>query len=248
MKRIAVYGKGGIGKSTISANLSAAWASTGKTVFHIGCDPKADSTRLLLGGAEARPILEFLRHDGAQTTLEDAVQVGSYNTLCVECGGPEPGRGCAGLGISTSMEFLEKQKAFERYEPDVVLYDVLGDVVCGGFAVPIRKGYAEAVYIVTSGEMMSLFAARNIATAVDSYKRRGYARLAGIILNSRSVKDEQKLVEFAAEELGTSVVAVLPRDDAVQRFEERGTTVVEGDPEADFSKRIRDLAERMLTA
>ena len=248
MKRIAIYGKGGIGKSTISSNLSAAWSAEGRRVLHIGCDPKADSTRLLMRGSEVKPVLDILRENRGGASLDALVQEGAFGTLCIECGGPPPGRGCAGLGISTSMEYLEKLDVFDTYKPDIVLYDVLGDVVCGGFAVPIRRGYAEEVYIVTSGEMMSLYAARNIALAVETYRNRGYAQLGGVIHNSRNVQDEERLIQSFANDVGTTVVAQIPRDESVQRYEHAGITTIEGDPDAAFSKAIKELAETIVSS
>lgn len=166
MIQLAVYGKGGIGKSTTVCNISAALAEKGLTVMQIGCDPKADSTSSLLGGRRAATVLELVRQKGAALTLEDMVTPGYRGILCVEAGGPTPGLGCAGRGITAALEKLREKGAFERYRPDAVLYDVLGDVVCGGFSVPMRGGYADKVFMVTSGENMAIYAAANIAMAV----------------------------------------------------------------------------------
>ena len=171
MKKIAVYGKGGIGKSTVVSNMSAALAAKGYTVMQIGCDPKSDSTRNLTGGERIATVLETMRDKG-DVTLEDIVVKSSTGVYCVESGGPIPGVGCAGRGIITAFEKLEELDAYEIYKPDVIFYDVLGDVVCGGFAMPIRGGYADDVCIVTSGEMMSLYAATNISHAVKSRRSR----------------------------------------------------------------------------
>lgn len=246
MRRIAVYGKGGIGKSTTVGNVSAALAESGLRVMQIGCDPKADSTRALTGG-KIPTVLEVMR-DNPDPELTDLVHEGAGGVLCVECGGPRPGVGCAGRGIIAAFERLEELDAVEHYRPDVILYDVLGDVVCGGFAMPIRNGYARDVFVVTSGEMMSLYAASNIAGAVSDMRNDGYARLGGLIQNSRGVKDEDSLVDRAAEEMGTEVIVRLPRDPSVQRCEEKGVTVVQGEPGSDMADRYRDLAKKLLAS
>lgn len=245
MKKIAIYGKGGIGKSTTVSNISAAMATMGLTVLQIGCDPKADSTRNLTGGASIPTVLDILRDKG-DAELEDLVKRGSCGVLCVESGGPIPGVGCAGRGIITAFEKLEELDAYETYKPDAVLYDVLGDVVCGGFAMPIRGGYAEEVYIVTSGEMMSLYAASNISHAVQGFGKRGYAMLKGLILNAKNIEGEHELVDKAAAEIGTSVVYRLPRDPFVQQAEALGQTVVEAFPDSPMAAYYRELALYML--
>ncbi|WP_099468039.1 nucleotide-binding protein [Konateibacter massiliensis] len=241
MKKIAIYGKGGIGKSTTVSNLSAALAVSGLKVMQIGCDPKADSTRNLTGGEKIPTVLELLR-DKENVTLEDLVYVGDEGVLCVEAGGPVPGIGCAGRGIITAFEKLEELNAFEVYQPDIVLYDVLGDVVCGGFAMPIRGGYAEEVYIVSSGEMMSLYAASNIASAVKMFGKRKYASLKGIILNSKNIENEEALVEQAAKEIETDVIYKIPRNPLVQQAEALGKTVVSAFPDSEMSKTYSALA------
>ena len=179
MLKIAIYGKGGIGKSTISSNLSVALAKKGYKVMQIGCDPKADSTIQLHEGKGVASILDIIRAKGDKAGLEELVTEGSEGVLCAEAGGPTPGMGCAGRGIITAFEALEERHAFDIYRPDVVIYDVLGDVVCGGFAMPIREGYADKVFIVTSGENMAIYAAANIACAVKAFEARGYAGLGG---------------------------------------------------------------------
>ena len=194
MIRVAIYGKGGIGKSTTTSNLSAALARQGLTVMQIGCDPKADSTRTLMGGEAIPTVLDLLRRD-TPPRLEDLVRPSPSGVLCVEAGGPTPGVGCAGRGIITAFEQLQALRAYEVYRPDVVLYDVLGDVVCGGFAMPLRGEYSDVVFVVTSGEMMSLYAASNIVRAVERFRSRGYARFGGYILNRRNVEGELENLE-----------------------------------------------------
>ena len=182
MLKVAIYGKGGIGKSTVTSNLAAAFAMRGKRVIQIGCDPKADSTINLLGGEPLRPVMNYMREEDEEPEeLSDIAKEGFGGILCIETGGPTPGLGCAGRGIIATFQLLEDMDLFEQYQPDVVLYDVLGDVVCGGFAAPIREGYAEKVLIVTSGEKMALYAANNISSAVRNFEDRSYARLEGII-------------------------------------------------------------------
>lgn len=245
MKKIAIYGKGGIGKSTTTANLSAAMSTMGLTVLQVGCDPKADSTRNLTGGASIATVLDILRQNG-DAELDDIVVKSSTGVLCVEAGGPVPGVGCAGRGIITAFEKLEELAAYDVYKPDVVLYDVLGDVVCGGFAMPIRGGYADEVCIVTSGEMMSLYAATNIAQAVKSFGKRGYASLRGLILNAKNIEGENDLVDKAAAELAAPVIYRLPRDHFVQQAETQGKTVVEAFPASAMAAHYQSLAGLLL--
>ena len=247
MLKLALYGKGGIGKSTMTANLAAAFASLGKRVIQIGCDPKADSTINLLGGNAVEPVMDYLRsHDDYPTDYHQISAEGFGGVLCIETGGPTPGLGCAGRGIIATFQLLEELELFEQWKPDVVLYDVLGDVVCGGFAAPIREGYAQQVLIVTSGEKMALYAANNIFTAVKNFEDRSYARVLGLILNHRNVENETAKVSAFAQERGLSIVGEIPRSDDIIRYEEEGKTVIEGDPELEVSRTFLDLAKRLL--
>ena len=247
MLKIAVYGKGGIGKSTVTSNLAAAFASMGKKVIQIGCDPKADSTINLLGGTTPIPVMNYMReYDEDPETIEDISKVGYGGVLCIETGGPTPGLGCAGRGIITALEKLKETGAYETYKPDIVLYDVLGDVVCGGFAAPIREGYASKVLIVTSGEKMALYAANNINNAVKNFEDRSYAKVYGIVLNHRNVENETEKVTEFADSVGLPIVGEVPRSDEITRCEDRGMTVVEGEPESLAAQAFLNLAKELL--
>ena len=247
MQKLAIYGKGGIGKSTITSHLAAALATLGKRVIQVGCDPKADSTSNLLGGQPLATVMDYLReHDEPPTTLAEISREGYGGVLCIETGGPTPGLGCAGRGIIATFRILEDLQLFETFQPDIVLYDVLGDVVCGGFAAPIREGYAEDVLIVTSGEKMALYAANNIATAVENFEDRGYAKTRGILLNRRNVPDETAKVQAFADGKHLPILADLPRADEINQAEELGQTTIEAFPDAAITKRFLTLAHTIL--
>lgn len=248
MIKIAVYGKGGIGKSTTVSNVAAALAEKGLTVMQIGCDPKADSTIQLRHGKEMRTVLDLYNEKKQNLKLKDMTMVGYQGVICVEAGGPTPGLGCAGRGIIATFQLLEDLRLFETYQPDVVLYDVLGDVVCGGFAAPIREGYAEKVLIVTSGEKMALYAANNISSAVRNFEDRSYARVFGIVLNHRNVENETEKVQAFADKSGIPIVGEIPRSDEIIRWEDQGKTVIEGNAKSEISRRFFDLAEMLLKA
>lgn len=245
MIKLAVYGKGGIGKSTTVSNLSAALSDMGYRVMQIGCDPKADSTVSLHGKGRIPTVLELVRTRKNDFTLEDMVTVGYNGVLCVEAGGPTPGLGCAGRGIIAALEKLAEKGAYEVYQPDIVIYDVLGDVVCGGFSMPMRSGYADQVLLITSGENMAIHAAANIAMAVENFKGRGYAALGGIILNRRNVKNEEEKVRELAEDIHSEIIACLSRSDTVQEAEDLGKTVVEAFPDSPMAGEYRALAKKL---
>ncbi len=248
MIKIAVYGKGGIGKSTTVSHVAAALAQKGLKVMQIGCDPKADSTILLRGPEKMKTVLELVREKKNAFALEDMVRIGYAGVVCVEAGGPAPGTGCAGRGIIAALEKLGEKGAYETYQPDVVLYDVLGDVVCGGFTMPMRPGYAEHVFVVTSGENMSIHAAANIGAAVDGFQGRGYAKFGGLILNRRNAKNEEEKVAELAEDLHSRIIGALDRSETVLEAEELGKTVLEAFPNSEMAAQYRLLAEQLLDA
>ena len=241
MRQVAIYGKGGIGKSTTTQNLTAGLAEMGKRILVVGCDPKADSTRLLLGGLHQKTVLDTIRDNAQEVSLDQLVKIGYRDIRCVESGGPEPGVGCAGRGIITSIDMLETLGAYTE-DLDYVFYDVLGDVVCGGFAMPIREGKAKEIYIVASGEMMALYAANNICKGIKKYATKGNVRLGGLICNSRNVDNEIDLLRAVAEELGTQLIYFVPRDNIVQRAELNRKTVIEYNSGASQAEEYRKLA------
>ena len=245
LRQIAIYGKGGIGKSTTTQNLTAGLLELGKKVLVVGCDPKADSTRLLLGGLHQKTVLDTIRDNKTEIQLDDLQKVGFKGVRCVESGGPEPGVGCAGRGIITSISMLENLGAYTE-DLDYVFYDVLGDVVCGGFAMPIREGKAKEIYIVASGEMMALYAANNISKGIQRYARTGGVRLGGIICNSRNVDRELDLLRAFAKELGTKLLYFVPRDNIVQRAEINKKTVIEYKPDSNQAQEYRNLAQAVI--
>ena len=254
---IAVYGKGGIGKSTVSANLSAAMAMKGRKVLQIGCDPKHDSTRLLVHGREQITVLDYIRSgktdnspetvwdektpDGKETGSLQILQTGAFGVGCIEAGGPRPGIGCAGRGIISAFEFLNRHQVKQAY--DVVLYDVLGDVVCGGFAVPVRREYADIVFLVTSGEFMALYAANNILRGIRNFDGNRYRRVAGIIFNERKIPQEEERVRRFAEAVRLPVCVKVPRDGAFARAEQKRMTLMEMEGNEEIRHIFTSLAE-----
>jgi len=247
LRQCAIYGKGGIGKSTTTQNLVAALAESGKKVMIVGCDPKADSTRLILHSKAQNSVMELAAEAGSveDLELEDVLSIGYGGIKCVESGGPEPGVGCAGRGVITAINFLEEEGAYDE-ELDFVFYDVLGDVVCGGFAMPIRENKAQEIYIVCSGEMMAMYAANNIAKGIVKYANSGSVRLAGLICNSRQTDREDELIEALARMLGTQMIHFIPRDNAVQHAEIRRMTVIEYDPAHKQADEYRSLAKKIV--
>ncbi|NWG30397.1 MAG: nitrogenase iron protein [Rhodocyclaceae bacterium] len=247
LRQCAIYGKGGIGKSTTTQNLVSALAEAGKKVMIVGCDPKADSTRLILHSKAQTTVMHLAAEAGSveDLELEDVMAIGFGGVKCVESGGPEPGVGCAGRGVITAINFLEEEGAYDE-DLDFVFYDVLGDVVCGGFAMPIRENKAQEIYIVVSGEMMAMYAANNIAKGIVKYANSGGVRLAGLICNSRKVDREDELITALAERLGTQMIHFVPRDNVVQHAEIRRMTVIEYDPKAKQADEYRALARKII--
>jgi nitrogenase iron protein NifH len=258
LRQIAFYGKGGIGKSTTSQNTLAAMAHYfDKNIMIVGCDPKADSTRLILHEKAQSTILQLAAEMGTveDLELEDAMKPGagifSADTSggwinCTESGGPEPGVGCAGRGVITAINFLEEEGAYEAEGLNFVSYDVLGDVVCGGFAMPIREGKAQEIYIVMSGEMMAMYAANNISKGILKYANTGGVRLAGLVCNARMTDFEYDLAWALARDLGTQMIHFVPRNNIVQRAEIRRMTVVEYSPKADQALEYKELARKII--
>jgi nitrogenase iron protein NifH len=240
-KHIAVYGKGGIGKSTTTSNISAALAEAGYRVIQIGCDPKSDSTTILRGGEDLPTVLDSLRERG-KPSIADVSALGYRGVLCIEAGGPVPGVGCAGRGINAAIDLLHELNLFDQFKPDFVLYDVLGDVVCGGFAVPIRNGIAESAFVVTSSDFMAIFAANNLFKAIGKYAPSGGARLGGVIANSIQTPYAASLIDDFAARTGTGVVGYVPRSLTVAQSELSGRTVIEAAPQSGQADVYRGLA------
>ena len=245
MRQIAFYGKGGIGKSTTSQNTLAALSEMGKKILIVGCDPKADSTRLILHAKAQNTVLSLAAEAGTveDLAIEDVMKTGFRDIRCVESGGPEPGVGCAGRGVITSINFLEENGAYDGV--DYVSYDVLGDVVCGGFAMPIRENKAQEIYIVTSGEMMAMYAANNIAKGILKYANSGGVRLGGLVCNERQTDREYELIEALAKRLNTQLIHFVPRNNVVQHAELRRMTVLEFAPESSQAEEYRQLARKV---
>ena len=257
MRQIAFYGKGGIGKSTIGSNIAAAWAENGLSVMMIGCDPKSDCTRNLTGEVQIPTILDVSRDkglerlgleelvEGKEIKLDEVIHKGYGGVYCAECGGPKPGFGCAGRGVIVAIDLLKRLKAFEELKPDVVIYDVLGDVVCGGFAMPLRRGLADEVYIVTSADYLALYAANNICRGISEFGDKGGSPLGGIIYNVRGMLDEEDVVYDFAEKIGSQVIGHISNAHEIAEAEIDGNTVIEYDGGTDIANLFRELAMRI---
>jgi nitrogenase iron protein NifH len=241
-KHIAIYGKGGIGKSTTTSNISAALAEAGYKVIQIGCDPKSDSTNTLRGNKDLPTVLDSLR-EGKTVHLDDVAVLGFHGVLCIESGGPVPGVGCAGRGINAAVTLLDELHLFEEFNPDIVLYDVLGDVVCGGFAVPIREGITDRVFVVSSSDFMAIYAANNLFKAISKYAPSGGAKLGGVIGNGLSAAYSTGIIDDFTQKTGTKAVAYIPRSLVVSQSELFGKTVIEANPQDKHAQLYRDLAK-----
>lgn len=246
LKQIAIYGKGGIGKSTTTSNISAGLSKLGYKVMQFGCDPKSDSTNTLRGGEYIPTVLDTLREKGAVKASE-VIFDGFNGIYCVEAGGPAPGVGCAGRGITTAVQLFKQQKVFEDLDLDYVIYDVLGDVVCGGFAVPIREGIAEHVFTVSSSDFMSVYAANNLMKGIQKYSNSGGALLGGIIANSINKPYAKEIIDDFASKTKTQVVEYVPRSVTVTQCELQGKTTIEGAPDSEQAKIYLRLAEKIAS-
>ncbi len=257
MKQIAFYGKGGVGKSTVSSNIAAALVEQGISVFVIGCDPKHDCTMNLRGDTEIPTILDVLRAKGVEQMgldelvsgngikLEEIIYEGYGGVYCAECGGPKPGFGCAGRGVIVAIDLLKRLHIFETLNPDVVIYDVPGDVVCGGFAMPLRKGLADAVYIVTSADYLAIYAANNICRGISEFANKGGSPLGGVIYNVRGILDDEGIVRDFASRVGSYVIGCVPNSNQIAEAEIGGQTVIEKAPASDIASLFRELALRI---
>lgn len=246
MKKICIYGKGGIGKSTVVANVAAAAAQSGKRVMVVGCDPKADTTRVLVHGHMETILDAHARTGGVGLTQKDIAREGIFGILCMESGGPRAGEGCAGKGIALALQDIRALGLMETFQPDIILYDVLGDVVCGGFSTPLRAKVADTTYIVTTSDYMSIYAANNICGCIRKHADRGGCRLGGLIFNERSALHDPAPVASFAKAIGSQIVGKIPQDDAISRAELHRCTVIEHSPGAPSAEAFKALAQYML--
>ena len=245
MRKVCIYGKGGIGKSTVVANAAAAAAKAGNRVMVVGCDPKADTTRVLMHG-RIETILDVHARLGGRLTRADAAHEGAFGVLCMESGGPRAGEGCAGKGIALALKDIQELRIVEEFAPDLILYDVLGDVVCGGFSTPLREKVAEAAYIVTTSDYMSLYAANGICRCIRKYADRGGCRLGGLIYNERSAVGDESAASDFARAVGTRIAGRVPLDRAISRAEMRRSTVIECEPDSAAARAFEAIADEML--
>ena len=239
-KIIAIYGKGGIGKSSTATNIAAACSVMGYKVMLIGCDPKSDSSIALLHGKRIPTILSLMRNN-KNIEKDDIIYKGYNNIQCLEVGGPEPGIGCAGRGIIVAIGLLNDIYP-EFKDNDLIIYDVPGDVVCGGFFAPIKKGGVNEVYILTSGEYMSLYAANNLCKGFNKIN----LSVGGIICNSRNNSFEEELTREFSKKINTKFLGVIPKDQLVQIYEREGSCVVEKNPNSIVSKKYFEIAKIII--
>ena len=250
-KEIGIYGKGGIGKSAITSNISAAVSEKGFKVMQIGCDPKADSTRTLLANTHIPTILETVLDSDTvrefrEIDVSKVIFEGYNGIMCAECGGPDPGIGCAGRGIITAIELMKEQRAFERINPDFIFYDVLGDVVCGGFAMPLRQGIAKQVYVVVSSNFASIYAANNLFKAIVRFAEKGGGRLAGLIANHVNTSEEREVVDDFAAKAKTRVIEYIPYSEEMFMSDLQGKTILEANPESELANLFRSMASEVI--
>lgn len=243
-KKIAFYGKGGIGKSTVASNISVALSMQKKKVLHIGCDPKSDSTRNLTT-FKLPTILQQIQLKGDDLQKEDILFEGFNGVFCMEAGGPEAGIGCAGIGISAMVDELERLGIYEM-DWDIIIYDVLGDVVCGGFSLPMRKHFVDSVYIVSSSDFMSIYAANNIMKSIKRYSDTEHPLLGGIIHNHYNNEESLKQIDFFAQKTNTKIISYLPQSLKIKLAECRRKTVIQDCPDSSISNDFIDLSIKIL--
>lgn len=243
MEKLVIYGKGGIGKSTIASNLSVIFAQSGKRVLHVGCDPKHDSTIRILDGKKIETVMDKVYANSEN--ISDLITKGIHDIDCIECGGPPPGVGCGGRGVSRMFEILEDEQILEKGNYDIALFDVLGDVVCGGFAAPLRKGFANKVFIVISEEIMSMYAANKIVQVIEQYEHNKIV-LGGLIVNKRDNNFPNDKIKVFAEKINTDILAIIPRSDLIIKAEEKRKTVESLFPNSPEAKLFKNLALKML--
>lgn len=246
MERIAFYGKGGIGKSTIATSASLSMSRMGKRVLHVGCDPKHDSSLVLVKDPENfKTVIDQIFAGVEDLEADDFIMDGIEGIDCVESGGPEAGRGCGGRAVSRSFEVFEDVELVDDTRYDAVVYDVLGDVVCGGFAAPMRRSAKSKVVIVLSEELMAAYAANRIAAAVGQFEKNGIV-LAGLVINLKSNTADLAPIARFAKALNTTVLGVLPRDPLVCEAEIYRHCIVDYAPESPVAVGIKAIVEKVI--